>query len=199
MPNAYTMKIAEGQTFKDFATGCAMAFLPDRSSLVKIEVNDFNLCELGDSMKKLVGIANMTPEELDAAAIDDYQRLLKLYGELEGERAETEVKYHAMRDAVIKFDATTPMLAELKDFMLSRIDEGIALDCGADAHPRFSDFIADAAKSAMSGQQWRDLHFRRNLESVHYHSGRHLDIMRLSAERNGLVDQLNAVLECGGK
>ena len=139
MPTGYTADIQKGITFRQFALGCARAFgacitLRDEPAGTPIPdefTPDRYFVEALDRAKaRLYDLERMTPDQIAAAAAEEYDDAVADREEDIAYRAALRQKYDAMLVQVEAWQPPTPEHENFKTFMREQIAESIKFDCG---------------------------------------------------------------------
>lgn len=140
MPTGYTAAIKDGITFQQFAMNCARAFGAtitmrdeggDGSSIPeRFEPNPLYRQWKETAEAELAALDAMTPEEVEAAALDDYIRAENSRLTYLQEARELREKYEAMLKQVKAWTPPTPEHTRYHAFMIEQIESSINFDCG---------------------------------------------------------------------
>ena len=181
MPTGYTAKLYDGeQDFKDFAIHCARAFnflacmrdVPNDTPVPdKIRVDDYFLREIENEKQELERIKQESPAEYNERRyqekFDEYLKSIKDMNDL-------RVRYNIMLDKVNNWNYPSEF-SELKDFMISQLQESIKYDVW-DRNDKPSsnvDYYSDAIKSCE--------------DNIKYYQGEHQKVVDRANENNRLL------------
>ena len=198
MPTGYTAQIADGITFKEYALGCARAFValiemrddpsgaPIPEEFVASSYHADTVANAEASLRELELMdAETAQARADAAAKKDMAYHTKAIADSLVLRG----KYEAMLESAQAYIAPSDDHREFKAFMVSQIKDSIKFDCGSDYHQR-----QIAQMNHQTGAEWI-ADQRANLQrEVEYHSGGLAAERERAAERTAWVKQLKESL-----
>ena len=191
MPTGYTAPVSAGEIteFSDFAMNCARAFgalisMRDEPSNAKIPdeftVGTYHQTALEEAKTNLAAFeamdADAIREEVDkrnAKAIESYQKELK-------SNADIRSRYEAMLSQAVAWNPPTPGHEELKNFMISQLQDSIKHDCG---------YTPEAPKM-VTPTEWLNNRRKELSDSVDYHTKNYQEDFRCAAERTAWVREL---------
>lgn len=140
MPNKYTENIVAGQTFEDFALGCAGRFLPEVEEVdaitpvVDVVPADVTAeqADLATAQAAFNAHNTMTVGAATATVDAEYQTRLQARDNAVGVNDAKRAKYQAMLDQVNAWSAPDDTSIALKELMIALLEEALSLDCGRD-------------------------------------------------------------------
>ena len=187
MPTGYTLEIANGQTFEDFVLGCARAFgacitlrdEPQNSDIPEFELNTYHIDRLAEYTKELKEVLELTSEELNTRAQNQFNSELENYYERVDENNSTQDNYTAMINNVEEWGPPTEDHKELKKFMLKQLKDSKELD----------DYIPDMPVRK-TGEQWLADKVKSISWYIEYHTKENTKEIERVASRNKWVKQL---------
>ena len=187
MPTGYTLEIANGQTFEDFVLGCARAFgacitlrdEPQNSDIPEFELNTYHIDRLAEYTKELKEVLELTSEELNTRAQNQFNSELENYYERVDENNITQDNYTAMINNVEEWGPPTEDHKELKKFMLKQLKDSKELD----------DYIPDMLVRK-TGEQWLADKVKSISWYIEYHTKENTKEIERVASRNKWVKQL---------
>lgn len=178
MPTGYTAPIYEGDedfTFVDYALSCARAFgalihqrdddlrSPIRLPVANTGYHDKAIAEATDRLAELEA---MTEEDFRAERDERFAADVARWEERVAERREMAERYDAMRRDVKAWAPPTTEHVELKNFMLSQIDDSAALDCLTPDRPVVQT-VEDYASAQVERAQWSlDHHTEKRAKEI---------------------------------
>lgn len=156
MPTGYTCDVQDGKIteFKDFALRCARAMGanilmrddPSDAPIKEYEPSTFYKDRLEESERRLAEIRNMTDEQCEQQASDEYLDLMGRYLESISIRKEKLRRYQSMLNKVRQWEPPTPDHEGFKNFMVEQLTESINHDCD-------TSYLESPIKQ--TGTQWR--------------------------------------------
>ena len=187
MPTGYTSEVANGQTFEDFVLGCARAFgacitlrdEPQNSDIPEFELNTYHIDRLAEYTKELKEVLELTSEELNTRAQNQFNSELENYYERVDENNSTQDNYTAMINNVEEWGPPTEDHKELKKFMLKQLKDSKELD----------DYIPDMPVRK-TGEQWLADKVKSISWYIEYHTKENTKEIERVASRNKWVKQL---------
>lgn len=137
MPTGYTNKIEEGQSFKQFALGCAKAFGanimmrddPIDAEIKRYEIEPYYMNMLTESIAEKSRFMNLSKEELLKLWNDEFENSSKDFQNRILNKIILKTKYETMLEQVKKFVPPTPDHINYKKFMIEQIETSIDFDC----------------------------------------------------------------------
>lgn len=137
MPTGYTAKIQAGQTFEDFALGCARAFgaclhQRDGGTDDKPKLREESLYheeKLPEALAELGYLQSLKDEQIDEYGQQARDEAIASIQKSLVEKDELKAKYVAMLNKVSVWTPPTSEHAGLKDFMTKQIVDSIEFDC----------------------------------------------------------------------
>jgi hypothetical protein len=141
MPTAYTLAVQEGRIteFRDFALQCARAYgacidLRDQplSPDIPDEVVpfDYHLRALEAAQASLAELDLMTDDEIREKASREHDEALRRHEESRMRNAAHLERYRTMLAKVVAWEPPSQDHRDLKDFMISQLEDSIRCDCG---------------------------------------------------------------------
>jgi len=199
MPTGYTIDIAKGISFKQFALNCARAFgyciemrgepfdkpIPD-----KFKPSTYHEKEIVKIKKELGKIEKIPLKKLNKLAKREYdQEITKIQQSLK-EKNELHAKYSAMLDKVNAYQPPSPDHIEFKKFMTNQIRQSMEFDCKTIYWINQLDKI-----KLLSGEQWQVKEIARLVRKLEYHlKGNQAEIDRTN-DSNLWIKQLRESLK----
>ena len=196
MPTGYTACINSKPdiTFRDFALQCARAFGAciemrddpiDRPPPQEVKVDDYHLNAINDAKAQLDRLEKMTPAERAAFTKNLQEDSKKQAQKSLNEKRTMRTRYNAMLERARNWKITSPDLQNLKDFMISQIEESIKFDCDEDychrelsrPEPEFEAFL-EMARS-----------------DIKYHTVRYQEEVERTREKNEWLSSLYESLQ----
>lgn len=196
MPTGYTHSVQDGTVteLKDFAMICVRAFglcidmrdddlrtpIPESFPL-DTSYEDKSIEEAENTIKKLRA---MTPQEILDAEKESYENDKAEYEERNRRKQEEKNRYIAMR---LKVEAWSPPaeLWQLKEFMISQLNESIDFDCR----------VYDAPQRSENQHRWWQARFESATWSLKNAKERKEERITKNKSKNELLKQLRATLE----
>lgn len=137
MPTGYTAAVANGQSFEDFALGCARAFgaclyqrddpMSDKPKLR--EESDYHTKRLLEDSAELGAFLTMDEEQKLAAGIELREEAIANAQKYMNDKIVLKSQYDAMIDKARKWYPPTPDHTKLKLFMIEQLQSSIDFDC----------------------------------------------------------------------
>jgi hypothetical protein len=192
MPTGYTHKIKDGQSFNDFVMGCARAMgacvmMRDEPSDTPIparfEPSDYHVKELAKAKEQLIILSQLTDEDAEQKAEDEYQTELTRYNERVLENNNQQAMYKAMLGKVQAWQAT-PTHSEFKRFMIKQIEQSMIFD----------NFEPDYPKQ-ISGRAWKAKAEAQALRDIGYHTTEYAKELERTEGRNKWIKDLRDSLK----
>lgn len=196
MPTGYTADVMNGKVvdFRQFAMQCARAMGAcvmmrdepwDAPIPEKFEASDYHAKRLQEAKDKLVSLQAMTPDDVEAACMADYEkRSSERRAYREGQQAEN-ARLDVMERAVLDWMPPTANHVGMKDFMLEQIrisrHEVGSLD-------RFDPI------ERLSPSDWHQKQIEIAHRDIGYHAGEHVKEVERAASRTMWVKQLRESL-----
>lgn len=157
MATGYTIKIAEGMTFREFVMGCSRAFgycidLRDEPGGGEIVPKVFRpngdyLKKINELKRELKGLNKMSEGEAEKRAKLHNEKLKREHENRIKECEELRKKYENMKAKVLGWTPPTPNHMNLKKFMLEQIEISIEFDCD-------ESFIERNEEREVDGRAW---------------------------------------------
>jgi hypothetical protein len=191
MPTGYTEAIKDDITFKQYALGCARAFIYEmRDSNAPIperfELDTHHAEALAAAQARLTQLLYMSAEDAELEAAAEFKRALATRRAFNKKSDTLRAKYEAMLVAVDCYKSPTPKHADFKEFMRDQIIKSIKGDCFKETTP-----------VRLSGYQWLE----RELSAVHwqeaYYAEQSQKEIKRVEEKNQWVAALRESLEGG--
>ena len=138
MPTGYTAEIANGITFEKFVLGCARAFgalISMRDDPNDTEIPDefkpssYHSERLLEAQEEKKNLEKLTVEKIALAASKYNKDQQKEYKRRIKDNNELKQKYTDMLNQVLDWTPPTPDHKELRNFMITQINESIQHDC----------------------------------------------------------------------
>lgn len=141
MAIGYIYLVKEGKTtFRKFALECArqlspvvyteMEELPSGTPIPdEFKPHPYHKEEIERAKKNLERAKAMTIEEAEIKVEGIYNECIRSNNETRKKREETRVRYESMLEKVRAWDPPTPDHTNLKDFMISELEQSIERDC----------------------------------------------------------------------
>ncbi len=195
MPTGYTCEIEKGQTFRDFALGCARAFgalmsmrddplhkpIPD-----EFQPSTHNKERADEARAQLDELKTCTPEHADEMAAKQFADECDDVKRRFGKNAALRAKYNAMLAQVQAYQPPTPKHEEFKAFMIEQIQSSIKFDC--------SDSYITAPRR-MTGREWLQEQTDSAVKDIAYHEKEYAAEVNRCAERTAWVMALKESLK----
>jgi len=197
MPTGYTHRIQTGEMteLRDFAMSCARAFgacVDMRDEPMDAEIPDafkpgnYHADRLDELRKELADIEAMSAEQAAERAKGECEAEMRRRAEDNRTHLEECDRYRAMREKVLAWQPPTPNHNELRNFMLSQLDDSINLD-GPIYERRSPPLIQD-------GETWKLNKRESLLRSIDFHAAEHKKEIERAKNRTIWVRQLRASL-----
>jgi hypothetical protein len=138
MATGYTYKVVEGQSFEDFALGCAKAFgalihmrdEPGDAPITKREPSTYDQEALEESTKELQELETLfRRNELNKKALACFYESEKRRFESLKRKRKYRRAYNNMLDKVHSWQPPTSEHEKYKEFMLSQLTDSLKADC----------------------------------------------------------------------
>ena len=140
MSTGYTYKIEKGQSFENFALNCARNFgacisLRDEPGIAeaprKIKADThFEETRMQNAIDEKKAFEMLSDTQIEHILFKQNMEEIRRYHRYIQENRELEEKYKNMLDKVNKWTPPTSEHINLKNFMISQIEESISFDCG---------------------------------------------------------------------
>lgn len=197
MPTGYTAAVSDGTItdFQAFAMQCARAFGAlvvmrdaDNNEAIpeKFEPSDYNAKQLVIAQARRAELLLMTPAELDAAALADYNGKCARAAERMRESDASRARYTAMLKKAEAWVAPTVDHQGMKKFMVDQLKESIRFDCGT---------FSEAALVQLTGEQWRSEQAALIHRDIGYHATAHAEEVERTNSRNAWLKALRDSLD----
>jgi hypothetical protein len=195
MPTGYTADIEKGITFKEYAMSCARNFGAlvmmrddphDAEIPTEFEPSDYNSKALKKAQSELGALENISEDEAAILSINECDAENKMDDEYRIRKSELRKKYAAMRLQAAMWLAPSPDHQNLKEFMISQIDQSIKFDCPDYAYER---------KHPRSGKEWLQHKRERILKDIEYHTKGDREERERTRARNLWIQRLRDSLE----
>ncbi len=192
MPTGYTSRIKDGQTFEEYALGCARAFGAlvimrddnmDAPIPEEFSPSQWHIDERAKDTAEHSRISNMTEEEAEAKSILAYATSHEQIEKRILEDRELMSRYRAMRSEAVKWEPPTTKHTKLKEFMLSQLDSSIE-------HDSMEDYYRRNPAIALTGVEWRDRRIEELNRSIVYHTTEYEKELERNNDRNAWVKAL---------
>ncbi len=197
MPTGYTHKIADGQSFEDFALGCARAFGacimqrddPADEKPKLQESSNYHTQKLLQAKEQLSEFLAMTEaEKLDYGHMCAEEDIFRINERIEKNIALSD-KYTAMYMKVLDWVPPSSEHVELKKFMINQLEESKDFDCNNDYNYR----ELEEAKKASAMDYYNKMLDTINWD-ISYHSEQAQKETERTNGRNQWVQDLYASL-----
>lgn len=168
MPTGYTHKIKDGQSFEDYAMGCARAFgalitmrdEPTDAEIPTFKSSSYHKSTLDKCIAELKMYSGMSISDAEGKALEEYTKAVEAYEKTLEERAGLSVMYADMLKKVEKWEPPTSAHSELKEFMADQIKKSRDSDCSV-SYLR--------APKLLSGEEWLTSNIEMSQKSLEYH------------------------------
>lgn len=196
MPSGYTAAIADGISFKEFATNCAKAFgalisLRDEPSDTpvpdKIEPSDYYKKRLEEIRADIVKLNAMSAQDLEDEAMKQYKDSVDYRNKSLAKAKELKRKYEDMLAKAKAYVPPTPDHQGYKDFMVNQIEESIKWDCGT--------FYYDKPIVKLPGSEWGKARAEILLNELSHAEQQNKEEIRRAEERTNWIVALKKSLE----
>lgn len=189
MPTGYTSEIANGQTFEEFVWGCARAFgalimmrdEPANAPIPEFQPSDYDRQRLTEHAAELNALMLMTPEQIAAAALKDYERQYKEVEKWNKGKDALHLKYTTMLSRVDAWNPPTEEHKGLKKFMAQQIQGSIDFDCRLSELPE-----------PMQPKAWHELKIQSLKRAIAYNEEAQREEIERTNNRNKWVKDLAA-------
>ncbi len=198
MPSVYTELIQEGCSFNEFVMKCARAMgacVMMRDDPVSTPIperfapTDYYAMKLDESKKELSRLKEMSQEEAEDEAKNQFQTELKHLEERMEKNRQIYNKYNVMLQKIDRWIPPTEDHLGLKDFMKSQVKESMDFDCDAR-------YYTNIVVENLTGESWRSKNINKLLGEIdYYYIENQKELTRVEA-RNVWVKQLrNSIME----
>lgn len=143
MPTSYTADISKGITFKEYALLCARNFgatimmrdEPLDAEIPEFQPSDYYVKRIYEIQKEINTLENLTKDDLKALIDKDYAVRVERINQVNLAQDVLENKYENMLSQVRLWQPPTPEHTNLKEFMITQIEDTIYFDCSFYANP----------------------------------------------------------------
>ena len=194
MTSGYTSPVAEKDiSFREYALGCARAFgyltqmrgEPSEARVPnKFTPNKIHLKQLAKAGKILQTIEAMTDEQVASEVERLYDQSLEQYARILRSTADITERYVKMRAKAKKWEAPTPNHKDLRDFMISQLEQAIAFDCSINCE----------LPKKMTPQKYRAMLLEKAQEGIHRYAKKYSEEVAKAQEATIWVRQLRKSL-----
>jgi len=196
MPTGYTSELCDREmTFEEFVWRLARgmgAFVMMRDDRLdakipeKFEPSDWNAKALKEAEDKLLKIRDMTTEEANAAALEEYHTLKASFEESNKKTAVVRDRLLRMRSKVADWNPPTHDHEGLKRFMLEQLDSTIRFD--GDSYMKMPEKLI--------GIVWKARKLGGIKHDIEYHTKAHLEEVERTESRNRWIADLRSSVPC---
>ena len=197
MPTGYTDKIAEGQTFEEFVTGCMRAFgacaemrddPPDAEIPDEFTPSSYHMDCVEAAKRTLDDTLTMLLEDAEKEAANEYLEAVEMRKKNVEECSRLREKYTAMLNQVKKWRPPTQEHIRFKDFMVQQITSSIDGDC-------YEDYIdRHPLPPQKSGMEWMDARIEQLKGTIEYHTRGHERELAMCKIRSAWVKEIRDTL-----
>lgn len=196
MPTGYTCEIEKGQSFKDFAIGCAKAFganimlrdEPNDTPIPKYEPSEYHKKAAARAKKDLAGFLKKSEDDLREEFNKELMDSLKSAENRTNNARELKQKYEKMLEKVKAFTAPTEDHINYKNFMIEQIETSILFDC---------EHSYSSEQTEITFEEWKSERLQDFKDNIEYHKRQYKEEVRRTNERNEwnqkLFDALKAM------
>lgn len=192
MPTGYTVKIADGISFQEYALDCARNFGalimmrddPPGAEIPEFKPSEFYYKNLTDAYKKVTEIKKLSAKMCEKRAQADFVKRRNSLKKRIKEKNGLEKKYRVMLAEVEKYISPSSEYDNFKDFMKSQIEESIRFDCG-DYYERELEQL-----TPVSGADWKKEQIETYLSAIERAAKSQKEENGRTAARNLWVEQL---------
>ena len=187
MATGYTMKIEEGQSFKDFVLKCSEAFsrrASEEGELKEHPVDEYHKEELEKAKKELLTAGTLTTEQAEVEVEKKYTREVKDCEDSIQENKDLRLKYETMLTKVNNWKAPTSKHIPLKEFMVEQIQSSIKHDC----------YYVPTTPKKQTPQEWLDAQIKSAQWNVDYHKKEWEESLERNKGNNNWVRNLKESL-----
>ena len=205
MPTDHTKPVKDGTVtnFNEFAWSCARAFGPlvtlrdDNNATIPVafKPSPYYTERLNALYAELDELREITPEMAEEKVEEIYRAAMTGWKERRERNRVEQNRYQDMLLRVYAWTPPTPDHLELKNFMVSQLEDSIGLDCGYDIRPPVR----------LPGCVWLSEKYRSLRESLKYAAEDHYKEGERTRERNAWIQALRTsigeppVKSVGGK
>lgn len=183
MATGYTCKIEKGQSFKDFAIGCARAFganimlrdEPVNKPIPKYEPSPYHNNELARAKKDLAGFLKKSEDDLREEFNKERTDSLKAAENRTNSTRELKQKYETMLEKVKAFTPPTEDHINYKNFMIEQIESSILFDC---------EHSYSTEQPETPFEEWKAERLQDLEDDIEYHEREYEEEVRRTNERN---------------
>jgi hypothetical protein len=198
MPTGYTGYINEaGATFEKFVMRCARsrgAFVMMREDPLDAPIpadlnkpSDYHKTELAKAEKEWEDFLKLSLEDAAKLSDEEYKRESEKFAGYEKKHQLLKKKYVAMLQKVKAWIPPTEDHEDLKEFMISQINQSIDHDC--------SPFPESVLPKRMTATEWSDKKRDKIRRSINYHREELCKEIQRCNDRNDYVQKLVASLK----
>jgi hypothetical protein len=194
MPTGYTAKVKDGNvSFRDYALDCARAF----GALVemrdeplgkripsKFKPSPYHSKQLSKARRELQTAQNMTDVRALELAERQYDEALQDYNTALRDVATTTERYVKMRAKAKAWKAPTSEHTELREFMISQLEQSIDFDCR----------VHSEIPKRMKPQEYRAMLIKQAERNLEYHTEKLQEEVERVQGRTEWVKQLRKSL-----
>jgi hypothetical protein len=194
MPTGYTSKISDGISFNDFVLNCARAFgalvtlRDDMSASIpdSFEPSDWDKKELDKYLLKFDDLNNLSILDANKLSLQEFEENYKRKLEYIAKANELKNKYESMLSQVKKWIPPSSEYQNLKDFMISQIEDSIKFDCNTTYYGEVK---------LLSGEDWLKKEKENCIRSIEYHTKENNEEIERVSSRNQWIKQLKNSLK----
>lgn len=196
MATGYTMDIAKGITFPQFAMRCARAFGacvtmrddgPDVPIPDEFKPSPYHVEQLVEVRRRLKELDKLTLEEAENRAKQEYERQSKQVAtEIKKSRKLTK-QYTVMLEQVKTWKPPTPDHVDFKNFMVQQIESSIKFD-------GMEEYYKDHPAILLSGPDWLKQEKAKAMWEIDYHTKENQAEIERVASRNMWIKTLRESL-----
>lgn len=191
MPTGYTAEVQKGISFEKYALGCAKAFgalvtmrdEPSNKEIPKkLEPSDYHLKKKISAEDAINSLNLLTDVEANKKALDKFDadelhRVNKLK-----EEGVIEERYKEMLANAKSWISPSKDHDNLKEFMISQLEESIKFDCNSDYYEK--------PTPKTTGKQWRSEKIEQLHKDIAYYTKNYREELKRTDERNKWIDEL---------
>lgn len=183
MPTGYTADLYDGKdvSFEDFTLNCARAFgalvslrdEPDAEIPDEFKVDEFYVKKFEKAEEELEKAKQMTDEDFAAEAEETFAERKELLLRMIEEKKEIRKRYENMLEQVKQWVPPTEDHIELKNFMMSQLEDSIQADGSTDYYEKElaelrCETVEEAKSRLMEDRIWDFNRSKEQLEKAEY-------------------------------
>lgn len=190
MPTAYTADISKGITFKEYALLCARNFgatitmrdEPLDSEIPEFQPSDYYVKRISEIKKEIDTLENLTKDDLKILVDKDCAVKFERINQVNLSKDILKNQYENMLSQVRLWQPPTPEHINLKEFMITQIENTIDFDCNFYENPNNVEREDDTV--------WLKGKLNELYKSITYHKLEHEKEVERTNNRNKWVKAL---------